>query len=135
MTPVGNIGIGTTSPNAFTNQTSLTINGTNNGRLDLKVGNAQKGAVIASANEMILDAGASPMQFYTGSTLHMLINTSGNVGIGTTSPDNKLQVVAGNGNVQAWFGESSYTSAMLRVGGIIVPGGDYSLNITEMTVT
>jgi hypothetical protein len=88
----GNIGIGTSSPNAFSNQTSLTINGTNNGRLDLKVGNAQKGAVIASANEMILDAGASPMQFYTGSTLHMLINTSGNVGIGTTSPSTPLTI-------------------------------------------
>jgi hypothetical protein len=91
----GNVGIGTTSPNAFSNQTSLTINGTNNGRLDLKVGNAQKGAVIASANEMILDAGASPMQFYTGSTLHMLISTSGNVGIGTTSPAYPLEVQSG----------------------------------------
>ena len=53
----------------------------------------------------------------------LVITDSGNVGIGTTSPDNKLQVVAGNGNVQAWFGENSYTRAALRVGGNNSPGG------------
>jgi len=38
ITSGGNVGIGTTSPNAYSNQTTLTINGSTYGRIDLESG-------------------------------------------------------------------------------------------------
>ena len=90
-----NVGIGTSSPNNFTNQKSLTINGIagGNARLDLKLNDVQKGAIISSSTAMIIDAGANFLQFYTGSNEHMRIDSSGNVGIGMTNTSNaKLNV-------------------------------------------
>ena len=53
----------------------------------------------------------------------MTISRSQNVGIGTASPSSKLQVVAGNSQEQAWFGETGYTSAAVRIGGDNGGGG------------
>ena len=68
------------------------------------------------------------LEFWTDSTngtttRAMTINKLQNVGIGTDSPDNKLQVVAGNAQVQAWFGETSYTDSAIRIGGANGAGG------------
>jgi hypothetical protein len=132
--PSGNVGIGTTSP-----AEKLTIDGTVSGAY-VRISNAASGDV--SSGYMIYNGSNLDFNVYTNPTFgnttlltrealairaggseRMRIDSSGNVGIGTTSPDNKLQVVAGNGNVQAWFGESSYTRSALRVGGDNSPGG------------
>ena len=53
----------------------------------------------------------------------MTVMNSGNVGIGVADPANKLQVAAGNNNIQAWFGDDSYTRGAIRVGGANAAGG------------
>jgi hypothetical protein len=117
----GNVGIGTSSPSnklevngtvAFngigfnTNAINTTSTSARIIRLtstggDFYVGTESStgGAVFpgSTAYAAVLYNGAvTPMQFWTGGTLRMTLDTSGNLGIGTSSPTAKLQVVSGN---------------------------------------
>ena len=55
-----------------------------------------------------------PLEFYTNSTKHMTIDTSGNVGIGTSSPDNVLHLL-GSSNVYEHIQSSADANAGLRL--------------------
>jgi len=106
----GNVGIGTSSPSAKLHvvgselltstsaETKLTINNTGTGGVEYWIGstNNSSGAV-----------GGGRLAFYdqTSNAIRMAIDSSGNVGIGTTSPAYKLDV-AGSVNVSS---DSSYT--------------------------
>ena len=104
----GNVGIGTTSPSApleiagaaSASDTGITIKNGSATRLRLfhddnggssyltsyrGVGAAQR-LIIESGNDLNLSGG--------GGSAHMVIKTSGNVGIGTTSPSNRLEIEA-----------------------------------------
>ena len=90
----GNVGIGTDSPDQ-----KLDIN---NGNLRLETTNSQY--VFASDTNAVkaghrYHVGDNYVATYTASTERMRIDSSGNVGIGTTSPDTQLHVHgAGSGN-------------------------------------
>jgi len=74
------VGIGTTSP-----QSKLNING--------GTGSLSTGLTFGDGDTGIWEASDDNLRFSTTSTTRMVINSSGNVGIGTTSPSAKLEVV------------------------------------------
>jgi hypothetical protein len=113
------VGIGTTSP-----RTQLEILGTTGLRVttgdhtnvygDFK--HAYSGGLIINANAG--GGGFADMSFQTNATTKMFIESSGNVGIGTSSPVTKLQIEGG-------------TDASLTGNGFIVNG---SLTSTNMVI-
>ena len=90
----GNVGIGTTSPAtkveiSGTGFQTLSVTSTNSSPV-LKLNSAASSTAFLQWN----NAGSSPLSFYdlTASAERMRIDSSGNVGIGTSSPSEKLHV-------------------------------------------
>ena len=90
-----NVGIGTSSPVSLSGQTSLTINGTSVGRLDLQ----GTGQLYANGTEMVLQSSyGKPLAVDAGTNQHisfryataekMRLDASGNLIVGQTSESN-----------------------------------------------
>jgi len=86
ITSGGNVGIGTSSPNAYSNLTTLTVNGTNGSVIDLTTGGTLYGELYSLVNELRVDAvgASSRLGLFTNSVERMRITSGGNVGIGVT---------------------------------------------------
>jgi len=92
----GNVGIGTTSPNTYSNQTTLTINGSTYGRIDLESGGTLRSSLFSQAANTSLTVDTGFFSLDTGGSERMRITSTGNVGIGTTSPNGKLTISDAN---------------------------------------
>ena len=132
ISTAGNVGIGTTSPSVklhtvgdglfFSNtNTNLTVN-SNGGVATLTLTNAAGSQVIYGGV-----GGSNNMDFYTGSAFRMRINPTGNVGIGTTSPSQRLHV-SSTGETTLLVDSTSSGTARINLTG--AGGGSGAINST-----
>jgi len=76
----GNVGIGTASPTAITNYTTVAVNGTTGGILDFENGEVLNSRLIGEAGGLLLSGeGSRYIKFHTNSAERMRIDSSGRV--------------------------------------------------------
>jgi hypothetical protein len=126
----GNVGIGTTSPTELTSNKALTINSptTFGSLVDLKTNETLNLRVFSNATNSGLSVKtATPLLFETNDTTRMAIDSSGNVGLGTTSPVAKLQIkgTGTSGQVTSSFILENASSGTVGMDITGAPGASY----------
>jgi len=116
----GNVGIGTTSPvNSGAGITTLTVNGTTQSGEVFQVAGVSTGFIYSNASDSGLGTlTATLYKFFTNSVERMRIDSSGNVGIGNTTPSSfdatgkPLVVGSGSGNqgITIYAGTTGYST-------------------------
>jgi len=102
LTSAGNLGLGTASPVALSNQTSLTVNGTSVGRVDVKASGGGGGSMFGTSSALTVQANSGvavnldsasgqPITFQVGSSEKARILASGGITFnGDTAAANAL---------------------------------------------
>lgn len=144
ITAAGNVGIGTTDIGYTTSgRTVLTLAGTTSTLMEYKVGGSSKSYLYSNPSDFeIYDT--TRISLTVNGAYRMIVNSSGQVGIGTTSPSGNLNVYASNAVVnitntnassysELWFNEGTTIKAQLFVVGSSLSnyGGTNSLNIYQ----
>lgn len=116
-----NVGIGTASPGyTAANRVVAAVNGTTSSILALMSGGTNRAYVYADSTDTTIwsegtrnlnlgTASAGPINFLTNNTQRMVVDTSGNLGVGVTSPGTKLEI-GSSGTVYAKISSSTNTS-------------------------
>lgn len=108
ITTAGNVGIGTTSPSEKLEVEGNIFPASN---VSYNLGSSTKSFLFTNTYAV---SSAGDLQLLAGSSEKMRITSAGNVGIGTTSPSRKLQVIGTDG-VAKFYYNSSFTNAQYSV--------------------
>ena len=116
----GNVGIGTTTPNAASGYTNVTLNNTDGGIYDINVSGTLTSRWYANSTGAFLGSNTSvPLIFNTVGTERARIDSSGNLLVGTTSPPNGNSKIVGlQTSTTSWAGyfRNSNASAAYALG-------------------
>jgi hypothetical protein len=124
ITSDGNLGIGTTSP---TNKLEI-ITATND-TSGVRVRDSANGvwteirrrSIECQGGDFWINGQTSGLELRTGNTSRLYINSTGNVGIGVTSPSTKLHVNGGNVYVDTGYNYTAAASSGYWASGLVSP--------------